>query len=70
MAIYFTYGNGYYIDANNITRSVDKYNYSVFNGPLDLVALKYENTSAANARIKAQDNIVFLVSKDNISINK
>lgn len=63
------YGNGYYIDANNITRSVDKYNYSVFNGPLDLVALKYENTSAANARIKAQDNIVFLVSKDNISIN-
>jgi hypothetical protein len=63
------YGNGYYIDANNITRSIDKYNYSVFNGPLDLVALKYDNNSSGNARIKAQDNIVFVVKKDNITIN-
>lgn len=63
------YGNGFAIDANNITRSIDKYNYSIFNGPLDLVALKYGNNSSNNARVKAQDNIVFLVRKDNISIN-
>ena len=63
------YGNGYYIDANNITRSIDKYLYSVFDGPLDLVALKYENNSSGNAKIKAQDNIVFLVKKDNITIS-
>lgn len=63
------YGNGYSIDANNITRSVDKYNYSVFNGPLNFVAISYDNNSSVNAKIKAQDNIVFLVKKDNISIN-
>ena len=63
------YGNGYFIDGNNITRSVDKYNYSVFNGPLNFVALSYDNNSSNNAKIKAQDNIVFLVKKDGISLN-
>jgi len=63
------YGNGYYIDGDNITRSVDDYNYSVFNGPLNLVALAYDNSSNSNAKIKAQDNIVFLVKKDGISLN-
>lgn len=63
------YGNGYFIDGNNITKSVDKYNYSVFNGPLNLVALSYDNNSSSNAKIKAQDNIVFLVKKNGISIN-
>ncbi len=63
------YGNGYFIDGNNITRSVDKYNYSIFNGPLNFVAISYDNNSSSNAKIKAQDNIVFLVKKDNISIN-
>lgn len=63
------YGNGYYIDGNNITRSVDNYNYSVFNGPLNLVALAYDNSSSSNAKVKAQDNIVFLIKKDNISLN-
>ena len=63
------YGNGFAIDANNITRSIDKYNYSIFNGALDLVALKYGNTSSNNARVKSQDNIIFLVKKNGISIN-
>lgn len=63
------YGNGYYIDGDNITRSVDDYNYSVFNGPLNLVALAYDNNSTSNAKVKAQDNIVFLIKKDNISLN-
>jgi len=63
------YGNGFFIDANNITRSIDKYNYSIFNGPLNLIALKFENNSNGNAKVKSQDNIVFLVKKDDISIN-
>ena len=63
------YGNGYAIDASNITRAVDKYNYSIFNGPLNLVALKYGDVTNGNAKVKAQDNIVFLVKKDNVSIN-
>lgn len=63
------YGNGYYIDANNITKSIDKYNYSIFNGPLDLVALRYGNNSSGNAKVKSQDNIVFLINKDNITLN-
>ena len=63
------YGNGFSIDVNNITRAIDKYNYSIFNGPLDLIALKYGNVSSGNAKVKGQDNIVFLVKKDNISLN-
>ena len=63
------YGNGYYINADNITTSIDRYNYSVFNGPLDLIALKYGNNSNGNAKVKAQDNIVFLVKKDNIVLS-
>ena len=63
------YGNGFSIDANNITQSVEKYNYSVFNGPLNLLALSYGNNSSGNARIKAQDNIVFIVRNEGININ-
>lgn len=62
------FGNGHWIDANNITRSQSLYGFSVFNGPLDLVRLKYDNTSSQNAAVKAQDNIVFLVRKNNISL--
>lgn len=63
------YGNGYAIDGDNITQSIKKYNYSLFNGPLNLLALSYDNNSSGNAKIKAQDNIVFLVKKDGVSIN-
>ena len=63
------YGNGYFINAEHITVSARK-NFGVapFNGPLDLVRLYYDNTSPQNVAVKAQDNIVFLVKEDNISI--
>ena len=62
------YGNGYSINANNITFAKEKYGYRVFNGPLDLVALKYGNISDQNAKVKSQDNIIFVVKKDGINI--
>lgn len=70
-AVEFTasvYGNGYSINGEYITRSSDYKNYALFNGPLDLVRLDYDLTSKQNARVKAQDNIVFLVKKDGINI--
>lgn len=63
------YGNGFSINGEYITKAIDKYNYSLFNGPLNLVSLKFGNVSTGNAKIKAQDNIVFLVKNDDISIN-
>lgn len=62
------FGNGHLINANYITTSEMLYGYSVFNGPLDIVRLLYTNSSAQNAAVKAQDNIVFLVKNDNVSI--
>lgn len=70
-AVEFTasvYGNGYSINGEYITRSSDYKNYTLFDGPLDLVRLDYDLTSKQNARVKAQDNIVFLVKKDGITI--
>ncbi len=59
------YGNGYVLNADNITNMLDGskalYDFAVFKGPLDLVAIP-------NASVKAQDNICFLVS-DNVIIN-
>lgn len=63
------YGNGFALDGDNVTQSAKKYNYSIFNGPLNLLALKYDNNSSGNAKIKAQDNIVFLARKSGININ-
>lgn len=62
------YGNGYSINGEYITRSKAYTGYSVFNGPLDLVRLNYENNSSQNASVKAQDNIVFVVQNDNVVI--
>ena len=62
------YGNGFAINGDNITKATDRYGYSVFSGPLNLLALKYGNSTNGNAKIKAQDNIVFLVKEDNITI--
>lgn len=62
------YGNGHKIDANNITRSKDLFGYSVFNGPLDIVRIEYDNASTQNAAVKAQDNIVFLVKNDGVAL--
>lgn len=63
------FGNGHYLDGQYITRAVDMYNNTVFRGPLDLVRLYYSNNSSAqNAAVKAQDNIVFLVRENGISL--
>ena len=70
-AVEFTasvYGNGYSINGEYVTRSADYKGKTLFNGPLDLVRLKYDLSSEQNARVKAQDNIVFLVKKDGINI--
>ena len=65
------YGNGYTIDADNITNMFDStgnlYNWAVFNGPLDFVATSSDGIKIAS--VKAQDNIVFLIRKKNISLN-
>lgn len=58
------FGNGYIINANNITNAVDGtgalYDWAVFRGPLDLVKLKSDN-NVDSASVKAQDNIAFLI---------
>lgn len=59
------FGNGYSLNANNITNMVDGtnalYEYAVFRGPLNLVAIP-------EASVKAQDNICFIAT-DNVMLN-
>lgn len=59
------YGNGYVLNADNITNLVDGtnslYSFAKFRGPLDLVAIP-------NASVKAQDNICFIASS-NVMLN-
>lgn len=59
------YGNGYSLNANNITNMVDGtnslYSFAVFRGPLNLVAIP-------EVAIKAQDNISFIAG-DNVMLN-
>lgn len=58
------YGNGFEINGDYITRATDATgNPLLFKGPLDLVQAK------GMASVKAQDNIVFLVSGNNVTIN-
>lgn len=64
------YGNGYSIDADALTVKVNSRFSSFntkFNGSIDLV--RYSQEGKMNATVKAQDNVVFLVKKDDISIN-
>ncbi len=63
------YGNGYTICGEYVTRSYDYNQYRIFDGPLDIVRLSYNLSSAENARVKAQDNVVFIVKKDGINID-
>lgn len=57
------YGNGYTINADKFTMARDSVGHPVlFKGPLNFV-------SAAGASVKAQDNIVFLVRNDNVTID-
>jgi len=61
------YGNGYVLNANNITNMVkdrktgELFSFAKFKGPLDLVAIQ-------GASVKAQDNICFIAS-DNVMLN-
>lgn len=60
------FGNGYFLNANNITNYNDgsaRISDKVFNGPLNMVNL------VGVASVKAQDNIVYLVKRDNITID-
>lgn len=63
------YGNGFTIDAYNVTTLVDKTgqpkSYNPFKGPLNFVE---GSVGSESASVKAQDNIVFVV-RDNVSIN-
>lgn len=57
------YGNGYEINGDYFTRATDAVGTPlVFKGPLDFVAV-------TNAAVKAQDNIVFLVRTDGVTLN-
>lgn len=57
------YGNGYVINAEAITNAKDGSNPKYFRGPLDFVAV--DNRAA----VKGQDNICFLVRKNNVKID-
>ena len=58
------YGNGFEINGDYITRATDATgNPRLFKGPLDFVQAR------GMASVKAQDNIVFLVSGNNVTIN-
>lgn len=65
------YGNGHTINAEYITNTLDAtdkpYEFSVFNGPLDFVATSSGGIKLA--AVKAQDNIVFLVRTDGVTID-
>ena len=60
------YGNGFTLNANNITNMVDGtgslYDFAVFRGGLDLVKLKSGDTDSSS--VKAQDNISFVVGEN------
>ncbi|MDE6060928.1 MAG: hypothetical protein K2G31_05625, partial [Clostridia bacterium] len=65
------YGNGYTVNAEYITNTLDAtdkpYEFSVFNGPLDFVATSSNGIKLA--AVKGQDNIVFLVRTDGVTID-
>lgn len=72
------YGNGHSINADYLTRGGEKMYFGensnsngfIFNGPLSIVRISYGASEDAlgNASVKSQDNIVFLVNKDNIKL--
>lgn len=64
------YGNGYAISADNLTWQLyKKYGYRLYRGPLDLVRYNKDyNGSENNLAVKSQDDIIFVVLRDNINI--
>lgn len=65
------YGNGHILNAEYITNMTDTtdnlYDFAVFRGPLDFVSTSQGGIKVA--AVKGQDNIVYLVRKDNITID-
>ena len=65
------YGNGHMVNAEYITNILDAtdtpYDFAVFKGPLDFVATSADGLKLA--AVKAQDNIVFLVRTDGVTID-
>lgn len=60
------YGNGYFIDADNLTQKLfSRSGNRVFTGPTDLVSWGNNTEKIA---VKSQDNAVFLVKTDNVAI--
>ena len=64
------YGNGYAISADNLTQKLyKKYGYRIYRGPLDLVRYNKDyNGGENNLAVKSQDDIIFVVLRDNINI--
>lgn len=65
------YGNGHTLNAEYITNMTDTtdnlYDFAVFRGPLDFVSTSQGGIKVA--AVKGQDNIAYLVRKDNICID-
>ena len=65
------YGNGHMINAEYIVNILDAtdmpYDFALFKGPLDFVATSSNGIKLA--AVKAQDNIVFLVRTDGVTID-
>ncbi len=71
------YGNGHSINADYLTRGGEKMYKGehstqgfIFHGPLSIVRIAYgaAENALGNASVKSQDNIIFLVNKDNIKL--
>lgn len=64
------YGNGYTISAEYITDMLDTAGqlkgYAVFCGPLNFVAATLDGTEVAS--VKGQDNVAFLIRRDNVTL--
>ncbi|MCM1306346.1 MAG: hypothetical protein NC037_05250 [Bacteroides sp.] len=65
------HGNGHFISAQYITDMLDGtdtlYDFAVFRGPLDFVATS--TTGIQLASVKGQDNIVFLMRTDGVTVD-
>ncbi len=66
------YGNGHFVNAEHITNMLFSestlYSFAVFRGPLDFVAATNDGSNKL-ASVKGQDNIVFLIRTDGVTVN-
>lgn len=66
------YGNGHFISTEYITDMLDPYGnlypFAVFTGPLDFVSTNRDEQGLALAAVKGQDNVSFLVRKNQLTL--